>query len=151
MKQGKVMQKYDDLWQAIEVRVRENNDITHIDMTTDTPRGQAARQRIAQIFILEYLLARHREKYACSFVPLAGEEALYHLIFKRTGWKPFEVKQLSFIDTLFVLAELFRDENLPAEVRAVIRSQGVKEESYPTYDFSEKDWAPRENEAFLKR
>lgn len=145
------MQKYDDLWQAIEVRVRENNDITHVDMTTDTARGLAARHRVAQIFILESLLARHREKYASSFVPLAGEEALYHMIFKRTGWKPFEVKQLSFLDAMFVLAELFRDENLSAEVRAVLRSQGIKDQTYPTYDFSEKDWAPRENELFLKR
>jgi len=143
VKQGKVMQKYDDLWQAIEVRVRENNDITLNDWTTDSVRGHAARQRIAQIFILEVLLARHREKYASNFVPLAGEEALYHLIFKRTGWKPFEVKQLSFIDTLFVLAELFRDENLPTEVRAVLRSQGIKDEALPTYDFSEKDWKTR--------
>lgn len=145
------MQKYDDLWQAIEVRVRENNDITHVDMTTDSVRGLAARQRIAQIFILESLLARHREKYASSFVPLAGEEALYHLIFKRTGWKPFEVKQLSLLDAMFVLAELFRDENLSAEVRAVLRSQGVKDQSFPTLDFSDKDWAPREYELFLKR
>jgi len=145
------MQKYDDLWQAIEVRVRENNDITHVDMTTDTTRGLAARQRIAQIFILESLLARHRDKYASSFVPLAGEEALYHLIFKRTGWKPFEVKQLSFLDAMFVLAELFRDENLPAEVRAVLRAQGITDQTFPTYDFSDKDWAPRENEVFLKR
>ncbi|MGY5957025.1 hypothetical protein ACUY4R_002546 [Kosakonia sp. BK9b] len=145
------MQKYDDLWQAIEVRVRENNDITHTDVTTDSPRAHAARQRTAQIFILESLLARHREKYASSFVPLAGEEALYHLIHKRTGWKPFEIKQLSFLDVMFVLAELFRDENLPAEVRAVLRSQGIKDEPLPTYDFSEKDWAPRENEVFLKR
>ncbi|XCW69564.1 hypothetical protein ABZS17G119_02076 [Kosakonia cowanii] len=151
VKQGKFMQKYDDLWQAIEVRVRENNDITLNDWTTDSVRGHAARQRIAQIFILEVLLARHRDKYASNFVPLAGEEALYHLIFKRTGWKPFEVKQLSFIDTLFVLAELFRDENLPTEVRAVLRSQGIKDEALPTYDFSEKDWAPRENEVFLRR
>lgn len=52
------MQKYDDLWQAIEVRVRENNDITLNDWTTDSVRGHAARQRIAQIFILEVLLAR---------------------------------------------------------------------------------------------
>lgn len=145
------MQKYDDLWQAIEVRVRENNDITHVDMTTDTPRGLAARQRIAQIFILETQLARHREKYASNFVPLAGEEALYHLLFKRTGWKPFEVKQLSLLDAMFVLAELFRDENLSAEVRAILREQGVTEQTLPTYDFSEKDWAPREYEQYLKR
>ncbi|XTZ40383.1 ECs1072 family phage-associated protein [Salmonella enterica] len=145
------MQKYDDLWQAIETRVRENNDITHTDMTNNTSRGQAARHRIAQIFILESLLARHREKYASTFVPLSGEEALWHLIFKRTGWKPFEVKQLSFIDAMFVLAELFREENLSAEVRAVLRSQGVSDESIPTYDFSEKDWAPRDNELFLAR
>lgn len=41
------------------------------------------------------------------------------------------MKQLSFIDTLFVLAELFRDENLPTEVRAVLRSQGIKDEALP--------------------
>ncbi len=146
------MQKFDDLWQAIEARVCENNDITHQDMTNeDSVRGNAAKQRIAHIFILEVLLSRHREKYASPYVSLAGEEALYHMIFKRTGWKPFEVKQLSFSDAMFVIAELFREENLPADVRGILRANGLREQPYSLYDFSEKDWAPRDNENILKR
>lgn len=146
------MQKFDDLWQAIEVRVCENNDIAHQDMINeDSVRGNAAKQRIAHIFILEVLLSRHREKYASPYVALSGEEALYHLIFKRTGWKPFEVKQLSFSDAMFVIAELFREENLPADVRGILRANGLRDQPYSLYDFSEKDWAPRENENILKR
>ncbi|WP_437891225.1 ECs1072 family phage-associated protein [Phytobacter sp. V91] len=146
------MQKFDDLWHAIEVRVCENNDITHQDMTNeDSVRGNAAKQRIAHIFILEVLLSRHREKYASPYLSLSGEEALYHLIFKRTGWKPFEVKQLSFSDAMFVIAELFREENLPADVRGVLRAYGLRDQPYSLYDFSEKDWAPRDNENILKR
>lgn len=146
------MQKYDELWQAIEARVRENNDIPFADMENEeSVLGNATRQRIAQIFILEVLLARHREKYASAFVPLPGEDALYHLIFKRTGWKPFEIKQLSFNDAMFVIAELFRDENLPMDVREMLRAQGVRDVNYPVFDFSEKDWSPRENAAFLQR
>lgn len=146
------MQKFDDLWQAIEVRVCENNDIAHQDMINeDSVRGNAAKQRIAHIFILEVLLSRHREKYASPYVALSGEEALYHLIFKRTGWKPFEIKQLSFSDAMFVIAELFREENLPADVRGILRANGLRDQPYSLYDFSEKDWAPRENENILKR
>jgi len=146
------MQKFDDLWQAIELRVCENNDIAHQDMINeDSVRGNAAKQRIAHIFILEVLLSRHREKYASPYVALSGEEALYHLIFKRTGWKPFEIKQLSFSDAMFVIAELFREENLPADVRGILRANGLRDQPYSLYDFSEKDWAPRENENILKR
>lgn len=146
------MQKFDDLWQAIETRVCENNDITHDELTDETTaRGIAAKQRVGHIFTLEVLLSRHREKYASPYVALAGEEALWHLIFKRTGWKPFEVKQLSFSDAMFVIAELFRDENLPADVRGILRANGLRDQPYSLYDFSEKDWAPRDNESILKR
>lgn len=146
------MQKYDDLWNAIDTRVRENNDIPLADMENpDSVRGNATRQRIAQIFILEVLLSRHRDKYASVYVPLAGEEALHHLIFKRTGWKPFEIKQLSFSDAMFIIAELFRDENLPMDVREMLLTHGVRDMTWPNYDFSEKDWSPRENALFLQR
>jgi hypothetical protein len=68
------MQKFDDLWQAIETRVCENNDITHEELTNETTaRGSAAKQRVAHIFTLEVLLSRHREKYASPYVALAGK------------------------------------------------------------------------------
>ncbi|MBV7404599.1 hypothetical protein [Enterobacter sp. ENT03] len=146
------MQKFDELWSAIEKRVRENNDIPFAEMENDDSHlGNATRQRIAQIFILEVLLARHRDKYASVYVPLSGEEALYHLIFKRTGWKPFEIKQLSFNDAMFVIAELFREESLPVEAREMLLAQGVRDATFPVFDFSEKDWSPRENALFLQR
>ncbi|WP_044175569.1 ECs1072 family phage-associated protein [Phytobacter massiliensis] len=145
------MQKFDELWQVIETRVCENNDITQQELTNDeSARGNAARQRIAHIFTLEVLLSRHRDKYGSPYMSLAGEEALWHLIFKRTGWKPFEIKQLSFSDAMFVIAELFREENLPADVRGILRANGLRDQAYSLYEFSEKDWAPRENENILK-
>ncbi|WP_034914170.1 MULTISPECIES: hypothetical protein [Erwinia] len=146
------MASYEELWHVIDMRVRENNDISHAEISdSGNVRGQAAIQRIAQIFILEILLERHREKYASVFFPLTGEEALHHLVFKRTGWRPFEAKSLSLSDAMFVIAELFREENLPSDAVIFIREQGIKNVSYPVHDFSEKDWDPRENAVFLKQ
>ncbi|WP_067705369.1 MULTISPECIES: hypothetical protein [unclassified Erwinia] len=144
------MSHYNVLWDVIAARVCQNSGTTPAEISdSNSAAGNAAKQRIAQIFILEVLLAKHRKTYSTRYLPLSGEDALHHLIFKRTGWLPVEIRSLSFNDSLFVLAELFREENLPAGANDFILKCGLSARTYPTDDFSEKDWAPRENEPLL--
>ncbi|NQS85604.1 ECs1072 family phage-associated protein [Pantoea allii] len=144
------MNQYYNLWNAIETRVKQNNDATTLDMgNSENVFVNQIRQRTAQIFILEIILDKHRKQFGTRYFPLSGEEALYHLIFTRTNWLPAQIRTLSLSDALFVIAELFRDGNLQEGVKNFLGTQGLRNVSHSVDEFSDRDWAPKENEVHL--
>ncbi|MGE9549704.1 ECs1072 family phage-associated protein [Erwinia amylovora] len=144
------MSQYDDLWQAIEMRVRQNNGASLTDIShSESILGNQVRQRTAQIFILEIILDKHRKQFATRYTPLSGDEALHHLVFTRTNWLPAQIRTLLLSDALFVIADMFRDGNIPQGARDFLSTKGLRNYSYPQDEFTDRDWAPKENEVHL--
>lgn len=107
--------------------------------------------RITQIFILECVLDVYRKSRGTVFEPLENEKALRHMIFQSTKWKLSEIDKLTFAERLFIISDKINMESLPDDAGEFLSSVDLPEKiAYPLDDFSEEDWAPRENSVFLK-
>lgn len=134
------------------MRVCQNNDVkeSQLSLRNSYKSGQAW-NRISQIFTLEFVLQEHRNKFGSVYEPLAYEKALHHMVFQITHWRLADIKALSLNEMLFVISEKLCSENLPPAAKAFLQSVNLPcDIVYPLDEFSEADWAPKENSVFLK-
>ncbi|OSK23642.1 hypothetical protein EAMG_01711 [Escherichia coli M056] len=145
------MGNYSDLFLIIKNRVCQNNNISVSSLAgANNYRANQVKYRIGQIFTLECVLIEHRKCYSSDFQLLDGEKALHHLIFQITRWKPEDIRKLSLNDSLLIISDRLKYDNMPEEAANFLRSLKLPVNHYPVDDFSEKDWDPRENSIFLK-
>ncbi len=102
-----------------------------------------------RLFILEIILYEHRKKYSTIFQPLIGKEALNHMIFIQTRWKPAEIRSLSLADSLFVIDEELQIDKLPEDAKSFIEQFEIPENPIMAYSLLEADWDPKENSVYL--
>ncbi|WP_312584916.1 hypothetical protein [Atlantibacter sp.] len=97
--------------------------------------------RTSLLFALECLLFQHRQDHATPWSPLTGKEALVHLILQKYKWPLSEIRGLSLQDSVLLLQEELRFENLPEEAAQVIRSHGAnKKQHFPS--LNDDEWDP---------
>ncbi|WP_261640863.1 ECs1072 family phage-associated protein [Erwinia mallotivora] len=100
---------------------------------------------------MECVLDVYRKSRGTVFEPLENEKALRHMIFQSTKWKLSEIDKLTFAERLFIISDKINMESLPDDAREFLSSVDLPEKiAYPLDEFSEEDWAPRENSVFLK-
>lgn len=149
----KSMNNYEDLFHMIKMRVcRNNNETDSILNLRNNYRTDQIWHRIEQIFILECLLFDYRQKNASQHSPLENEKALHHMILNKTNWPLNDIRKLSFNDCMLIIAKELRIENIAIDARNFLSRMGLpaKTSSYPLDEFSEADWAPKENSMFLQ-
>ncbi|MBK0018755.1 hypothetical protein [Kosakonia sp. S42] len=144
------MSEYQDLLQVIRSRICENRNISHSSYYHGSQLDYQIRNRTAFIFTLEIVLHQHRIKYATIFDALDGRSALYHLIFMKTHWQPTEIRKISFEDTLFVMQEDLRIDNLNIDAQEALSNFNPPSIVFRFEDFPESDWNYKENSIFLR-
>ncbi|AYY80295.1 MULTISPECIES: ECs1072 family phage-associated protein [Proteus] len=146
------MSNYSNLFQIIKMRVCRNNKESDsmLDMRNDH-RSKQVWHRIEQIFILECLLDEYRKKHGSLHSPLDGKKALHHMILNKTNWPLSEIKALSFNDCILIITEYLKKENIHPDAQDFLNRMNLPTNSYPLDDFSEEDWAPKENAPFLQK
>ncbi|MGQ6548290.1 ECs1072 family phage-associated protein [Serratia sp. IR-2025] len=143
------MSSIHNLWHAIKSRVCHNHGVSLLDFNNGSLEGNRARNRTAQLFVLEMILYKHRLQYATIFQPLDGKDALYHLIFTKTNWKLIDIKQLSLEECLFVIQDELRMSRVPEEAKHLLNAANLPEAAFIFEELPEEDWAPKENSTFL--
>ncbi|KAB8310774.1 hypothetical protein EH227_02565 [Rouxiella chamberiensis] len=138
-----------DLWHVIKSKVCQNRGLNHSAYYEGSMQDNCIKNRSAQIFILEIILHEYRKQHATIFEPQKGINALHHLIFSKTKWKPSDIRKLSLSDCLFVIQDELRIEKLPDDARAFIESLKLPSVAFIFDELFEEDWAPKENSTFL--
>nr|WP_244149782.1 hypothetical protein [Xenorhabdus eapokensis] len=113
-------------------------------------RANQVWHRIEQIFILECILDEHRKKYGSPHSPLENEKALHHMILEITKWSLSEIRALSFNDSMFIISDRLRRENMHPDAQEYLNSLDLPANSYSLDEFSEKDWDPKEDSIYLQ-
>ncbi|EAA2618112.1 hypothetical protein CGN00_21840 [Salmonella enterica] len=145
------MSNYSDLLQMIKTKVCQNNGVTSSSLAgTNNYRANQVWYRIGQIFTLECVLSEYRKCHSSDYYLLDSEKALHHLIFQITKWKLDDIRGLSLNDSLFIISDRLKPDYMPEEAAELLRSLKLPVSHYPVDDFSEADWAPKENSAFLQ-
>lgn len=144
------MSDYDNLLQVIRMRVCKNRNMSSTAYYKDSTEDNQIRNRTALIYILEMILHQHRLKHATIFNPLEGPSALHHLIFMKTKWLPADIRKLSFEDSLFVLQDEIKIENLTDEALSALKSLDLPNFSVIFEHFPDKDWDYKENSIYLQ-
>ena len=144
------MSEYHNLLHVIRSRVCQNRNISHSTYYQGSQQDNQIRNRTALIFTLEMMLHQHRMKYATIFNPLDGKSALYHLVFMKTNWLPADIRKLSLEDTLFVMQEDLRIDNLSPDAQEALHSFNLPSVAFQFEDFPEADWDYTENATFLR-
>ncbi|WP_369522146.1 ECs1072 family phage-associated protein [Superficieibacter electus] len=116
----------------------------------DSTQDNQIRNRTALIYILEMILHQHRLKHATIFNPLEGPAALHHLIFMKTRWFPGDIRKLSFEDSLFVIQDEIKIENLTDEAQSALKILELPNFSVTFEHLPEKDWDYMENSIHLQ-
>ncbi|CDZ83980.1 TPA: hypothetical protein JAW23_003020 [Citrobacter koseri] len=145
------MSNYSDLFQIIKIRVCQNNDFPASSLAgTNNYRANQVWYRIGQIFTLECVLSEYRKCNSSGYYLLDNEKALHHLIFQITKWKLEDIRRLSLNDSLFIISDRLKPDYMSEEAAEFLRSLNLPVSHYPVDDFSEADWAPKENSVFLQ-
>ncbi|MDI6977558.1 hypothetical protein QMZ62_05615 [Serratia sp. PF2-63] len=134
-----------NLWHVIKAKVCQNRNLNHSAYYNGSEQDNRIKNRSAQVFTLEIVLNEHRKKFATIFEPLKGKNALYHLIFTKTAWKPEEIRELSLADCLFVIQDELRIDKLPEDIREFMESLSLPRVAFTFDEFLEEDWDPTEN------
>ncbi|CAI0726597.1 ECs1072 family phage-associated protein [Serratia entomophila] len=134
-----------DLWHVIKAKVCQNRNLNHSAYYSGSQQDNCIKNRAAQILTLEVVLNEHRKKFATIFEPLKGKNALYHLIFTKTAWKPAEIRELSLADCLFVIQDELRIDKLPEDIQEFIESLSLPSVAFTFDELLEEDWDPKEN------
>ncbi|ENU8217506.1 hypothetical protein ACGG0V_002736 [Salmonella enterica] len=135
----------------IKTKVCQNNGVTSSSLAgTNNYRANQVWYRIGQIFTLECVLSEYRKCHSSDYYLLDSEKALHHLIFQITKWKLDDIRGLSLNDSLFIISDRLKPDYMPEEAAELLRSLKLPVSHYPVDDFSEADWAPKENSAFLQ-
>ncbi|WP_323861254.1 ECs1072 family phage-associated protein [Xenorhabdus szentirmaii] len=106
--------------------------------------------RIEQIFVLECILDEYRKKYGSPHSPLENEKALHHMIFNITKWSLSEIRALSFNDSMLIISDRLRRENMSPEAQRYLNSLNLPAQSYPLDEFPETDWDPKGDSIYLQ-
>ncbi|HEF8785507.1 TPA: hypothetical protein QH450_002432 [Providencia alcalifaciens] len=146
------MSNYSDLFQMIKMRVcRNNKEPDTLLQQTNNYRANQVWHRIEQIFILECLLVEYRNENGSLYSPLENEKALHHMILSKTHWTLNEIRNLSFNDCMLVISEYLRKGKIHPDAQKFLDGMRLPTKAYPLDDFSELDWAPKEDSVFLQR
>lgn len=143
------MSNMNDLWSVIMKRIRHNHNLNEPHYYPGTPEDIFIKICTNRLFILEIILHEHRKKYSTIFQPLSGKEALHHMIFTKTHWKPAEIRSLSLADSLFVIDEELQIDKLPECAKSFIEQFEIPENYITAYSLLETDWDPKENSVYL--
>ncbi|WP_340618847.1 ECs1072 family phage-associated protein [Xenorhabdus entomophaga] len=145
------MSNYSDLLLIIKMRVCQNNGMPTSSMSgKNNYRVNQVWHRIEQIFVLECILDEYRKKYGSPHSPLENEKALHHMILEITKWSLPEIRALSFNDSMFIISERLRRENMHPDAQGYLNSLDFPATSYPLDEFSEKDWDPKGDSIYLQ-
>ncbi|MCG3462805.1 hypothetical protein L7G72_13270 [Xenorhabdus bovienii] len=146
------MNAYLSLWNTISQRVASVRNIENIPLgmrRSWTLEETQLMLRVLQIFILENILHKHRQKHGTLMEPLSGSKALDHKIFMKTHWTFNEIRSMSLEDKLLVLHDEIEVMSLSMEAQRFIAEQSLPDISIIFEDFQPKEWNHGENKAFL--
>lgn len=143
------MSSIHDLWHVVKSRVCENRGIQNTRFNSETRQDNCIKSRSVQILVLEIVLHKHRQRFATKFEPLENEKALHHLIFTKTMWKPSEIRELTFADSLLVIQDELRTDKLPEDIKHFIEEIGLPSFACSFEELLDSDWAPTQNSVFL--
>ncbi|WP_437613180.1 ECs1072 family phage-associated protein [Erwinia sp. V71] len=130
----------EDFFRQIQKRIADHRGIA-LDggITTDYYKVQ---NQAVLFFTLEAVLEEHRKKFATPANPLAGKQALHHLILQKYKWPLGDIRALSLQDALFVLQEDLIGDKLPESAKRVIKHFAAQTPTEPFADIDDREWDP---------
>ncbi|WP_072166373.1 hypothetical protein [Erwinia sp. Leaf53] len=98
--------------------------------------------RAILLFSLDIILEEHRINHSSIFNPQKNKDTIHHLILKKYGWTLNEIESLSLEQSLFVLQENLRLDNLPEDAKKYLH--GINAHSYRRSfdDILDLEWDP---------
>lgn len=106
------------------------------------PGYSQVKNRASLVFALEVLLERHREKHGTLWSPLPGKLALLHLILQKYKWPLSEIKALTLQESVFLLQEELKFENLPDLAQRVLKNYLADRAEHYFAEIREEEWDP---------
>lgn len=94
------------------------SELAHTDVqSTNANRG---RVNAKIILIIELLMHEHRKKYKSYPIDLSGVNALNHMIFLKTNWKPSDIRELNQRDKLDTFLTNYYETKLPEKTQTAL-------------------------------
>lgn len=131
----------EEFYEIISKKIFELRGVAQYGQVEE-PQHSQCKNRSALIFILESVLHLHRQAHATHWSPLEGRKALDHLLLHLYKWPLSEIRALSLADVILALQDQLMPDNLPDEVKSVLKSYGALSARQLFTDIKDEEWDP---------